>query len=406
MSRVCLESASRVPVHVVYADDRTRGAPVITTGDQAGSPWVGSHLPCVRRAPASLSARGLLAAASRRRGVAPHRGGLSSDRRSGTPIRSGCTVSGRGGSRVLCPARAMAQMQAARARALATTSGLAGCPRAVRSRQRVPRRPWACPRGSGWPVGAAPSALGEGGGPSRIPGGPGARAEGPAGDGMAGCGAAAVAAAGATGGRTGGAAPRAQERSGVRTTAPGAERGAAGDGDRAWAARQRLERRHDGGETPPLARRPECGLEARPPCLLCSNGAAVRLADQRRRRRGTDHGRQPAPLGGPPSWHGPPTGSPGAAGRPAPGTWRPGARGMVSARGAAAVAAGLVLDCRDIDWRQLAGAQEAGAWGRLPSSGCDAVARLLRDQRRGHDPAEPGGLGEIARRQDPQGPAA
>jgi hypothetical protein len=31
--------------------------------------WIGSHLPCVRRVPASVSARGVLAAASRHRGL-------------------------------------------------------------------------------------------------------------------------------------------------------------------------------------------------------------------------------------------------------------------------------------------------------------------------------------------------
>jgi len=39
-------------------------------------PWVGSHLPCVRRVPASLSARGFVSASERHRGV-QHTGAAS-----------------------------------------------------------------------------------------------------------------------------------------------------------------------------------------------------------------------------------------------------------------------------------------------------------------------------------------
>jgi hypothetical protein len=71
--------------------------------------------------------------------------------------------------------------------------------------------------------------------------------------------------------------------------------------------------------------------------------------------------------------------------------------------GAAAVAARLVLDGRDIDRRQSAGAHAPGQLGRLASRGVDAVARLLRDQRGGHDPAEPLLLREITSKPGPAG---
>jgi hypothetical protein len=91
---------------------------------------------------------------------------------------------------------------------------------------------------------------------------------------MAGGGAAAWAAC-ATGGLTGGEAQLAQEWSGVLNTAQVAALGAEGDGDRELDATQRLERRNDGGETPPLALLPEFGVAALPPCLLCRHGAGV-----------------------------------------------------------------------------------------------------------------------------------
>ena len=215
-------------------------------------------------------------------------------------------------------------------------------------------------------------------------------------------GAAALAAACATGGRTGGEAQSAHARSGVRNTAPVAERGDAGDGDRALDATPRLERRHDGGETPALDRLPECGLAALPPGLRCRHGADVRLHDQLRRRRGTDHVRQPAPRRGPPG---------GTARIPAllsPQDGLPAGRGGLAIPdgilpGAAAGADRLGLDCRAIDSRQLAGAPESGPLGRLASIGVDAVAGLLRDPSRGHDPAEPCFLGAIARQPGPAG---
>ncbi len=126
------------------------------------------------------------------------------------------------------------------------------------------------------------------------PGGPGSRDAGPAGEGLAGGGEAPVAAAVATGGRTGGEAQTAHARSVVLNTAQVAARGDAGDGAREVDATQRLERLHDGGETPPLDLRPEVGREALPPVRMFRNGAAVCLEDHLRRRRGTDHVRPPA----------------------------------------------------------------------------------------------------------------
>jgi hypothetical protein len=69
----------------------------------------------------------------------------------------------------------------------------------------------------------------------------------------------------------------------------------------------------------------------------------------------------------------------------------------------AQVADRRVLDFRDLDERQIAGAHESGQVGRLASSGVGAVARLLRDQSRGHDPADQFFLGEIALKPVPAG---
>jgi len=235
----------------------------------------------------------------------------------------------------------------------------------------------------------------------RRPGGPGPRAEGPAGERVARGGAAAVAAACATGVRTGGEPQSAPERSGVLTTAQVAARGEAGDGHRARDATPRLERRDDGGQTPPLDRLPAGGLRALAPCLLCRHGAAGCLDAPRRRGRGPDHGCQPAPLGWPP---GGPALIPKSLSPPA--GLQPGRGGLAIPAGirsgAAAVAESLVLARGDSDGRQLAGAHAPGPRGRRAASGGAAVARRLWDQRGGHDPAEPWRLGA---RTLPPGPA-
>jgi len=223
----------------------------------------------------------------------------------------------------------------------------------------------------------------------RRPGGPGPRAEGPAGERVARGGAAAVAAACATGGRTGGEPQSAPERSGGLTTAQVAARGEAGDGHRALDATSRLERLDDGGQTPPVDRLPAGGLKALAPCLMCRNGADGCLDAPRRRGRGTDHGCQPAPRGWPPGGPAriPPLLSP-------PAGLEPGLGGLARPERLLAGAARRVCDRRDSDGRQLAGAPEPGPRGRIAASGVAAVARLLRDQRGGHDPAEQWLLGE------------
>jgi hypothetical protein len=114
------------------------------------------------------------------------------------------------------------------------------------------------------------------------------REEGPAGDGVAGFRAGALAAPRAPGLRTGGESPRAQELSGVVNTGQIPE---CGD------EREGLD---DGGQAPRVDLRAEFGLEALEPFLMCPNGADVRLEDQLRGRGGTDHCRQPAQTGWPP----------------------------------------------------------------------------------------------------------
>ena len=197
-------------------------------------------------------------------------------------------------------------------------------------------------------------------------------------------------------------AQRAHELSGGLTTAQVAELGDEGDGDRALDATHRLERLHDGGETPPLDLLPEFGLEALQPFLMVRNGADVLLEDHRLRRRGTDHCRQPAQRSGPPG---------GTALIPdilLQQEGRQPVRGGLEIPdgilpGAAEVADRRVLDCRDIDSREIARAHESGQLGRITSIGVDAGARLLRDQRWGHDPTDQFFLGEIAIKPVPAG---
>ena len=212
----------------------------------------------------------------------------------------------------------------------------------------------------------------------RIPVGPGPLDAGPAGDRVAGWGDAALAAALATGGRPGSAAQIAHERSRGLETGQVAACGAAGDGHGELDAAHGLEGLDDGGETPPLARRSACSLKALAPVVMCRHSPDVRLEDARLGGRGTDHGRQPAPLGRPPG---------GTALIPdilaqAEGL-HPGLGGLALPdplrTRAGQGAEGLVLDRRDIDRCQIAGTPQPGAWGGVASSGVDAVARVLRD---------------------------
>ena len=225
----------------------------------------------------------------------------------------------------MCPARAMAQMKAASVSGDRHHHLVSMGPPCREVSERLASSPLGLPPDglaglwellqSPWERAAARR---------RRPVGPGALDEGPAGEGLAGFGEAALAAACATGVRTGGEAQRAHERSGVRNTAQVAELGDAGDGDRELDATHCLERRNDRGETPSLDRRPAFGLEALQPCLMGRHGADVLLHDQLLRRRGTDHFRQPAQMSGPPGGPALIPEDPVAAGRPSLGTWRPG----------------------------------------------------------------------------------
>ena len=188
----------------------------------------------------------------------------------------------------MCTSRAMAQINAAISRAIATTPGLACVPRAVRCRKRVHKR-----TGAFHPIWMAAD-LG------RIPVGPSALEECPAGDRVAGVGDAALAVAFATEGRTGGEAERAHELSWILETGPITEFSHAGDGHRELDAAHGLERLDDGGQTPRRDLLTAFGLETREPCLMCRRGADVLLEDHVLGGRRTDDCRQPAQRGRPP----------------------------------------------------------------------------------------------------------
>lgn len=64
--------------------------------------------------------------------------------------------------------------------------------------------------------------------------------------------------------------------------------------------------------------------------------------------------------------------------------------------GAGEVTDGLILDRRDIDGRQIAGTHQSGELGHGAAIGFDAIPCVLRDQGRGHDPAAPVFLCEVA----------
>jgi hypothetical protein len=116
--------------------------PVRDDGGSCGSPWIGDHLPGGRQVPAALSARGFVAAASRRRGV-HHTGAapLPMDDQSRVPTAAGRSMGARDG--VSETSWAMAHRHARHARAMATTPGLACFPLALSCRERWHRRIWA-----------------------------------------------------------------------------------------------------------------------------------------------------------------------------------------------------------------------------------------------------------------------
>ena len=113
----------------------------------------------------------------------------------------------------------------------------------------------------------------------RIPVGPSALDEGPAGERVAGFGDAALAAAFATGVFTGGEAERAHERSRILETGQITEFSNEGDGHRELDAAHRLEGLNDGGQAPRVDLLTEFGLETLEPFLMFRNGADVLLED-------------------------------------------------------------------------------------------------------------------------------
>ena len=198
----------------------------------------------------------------------------------------------------------------------------------------------------------------------RVPVGPSPLDECPAGERVADCGDGALTAAFATGVLTGGEAQSAHELSGVVATSAVAECSHDGDGDGELDAAPGLESLDDRVQAPSLDLLAEFGLEAREPCLMCRHGSDVGLEDHLLGRRGTDPLSEPAQRGWPPG---------GTARIPAILTpqegLQPGLRGLESPDrilpGAAEVADGLVLDRRDIDRGQIAGAHEPGRRGRV-----------------------------------------
>jgi hypothetical protein len=248
-------------------------------------------------------------------------------------------------------------MQAAIARASATTTWVAGCPRAVRCRPRVHTRTWAFQPRGGLACGHRANRPGRG----RLPWAGSRSAQAPA------C-------------------------------------GDAGDGAGALDAPPRLAGLDDGGATPARARLSAGSRKALAACVRFSHGPALRREDERLGGRRTDSCRQPAPRGRPPR---------GPARRPAilaPPAGLPPVRGGLALPArlrthAGAVTDGRVLDRGAIDRAHRAGTQQPGALGGVTSSGLDAVAGLLRDQGGGHDPAPHVLAAEIARAPGPAGPS-
>jgi len=119
------------------------------------------------------------------------------------------------------------------------------------------------------------------------------------------------------------------------------------------------------------------------------------LEDNLLGRRGTDHLTEPAQVGWAPG---------GAAGRADLVTPENGCEASLGRRelaprlvtGSPQVADGFVLDLRDIDRRESTRAPQAGHLEGVTPVGLDPSARLLGEERGGHDPAEVALLGEVA----------
>ena len=212
----------------------------------------------------------------------------------------------------------------------------------------------------------------------RITSSPGPLAECSAGARMASCGDGALAAAVAPGVCTGRTSQLAHERSGGLEPGQVAACGDEGDGDGELDATHRLEGLHDGGETPALALRSACSRKALESCVMFRHGPDRRLEDARLGGRGTDHCRQPAPLGRPPR---------GAALIPHSLAHEEGLQPVLGSLAipdglltrAGEVTDGLVLDRWDRDRGHITSTPQPGERGGVTAIGLDAVARLLRD---------------------------
>ena len=178
--------------------------------------------------------------------------------------------------------------------------------------------------------------------------------------------------------------------------------GAAGDRHRQLHAPEGVERCHDGREPPGCDVVVECWCQPLAPCGGCGPRPPLGWQDEGRRWGGTPDRAAPAPGRGAPG---------GPAAIPA---IRPAQHGVAAQRGRRHLGArlctrtaqgttGCVCDCGAIDRGERPGAQQPGPWDGLPTSGGDAVARLLWEPGGGDDPAVVAGWHQLAGAPGPPG---
>jgi hypothetical protein len=148
-----------------------------------------------------------------------------------------------------------------------------------------------------------------------------------------------------------------------------------------------LERVDHGPEAPGMHLILEFQLKPPEPVAVFRHRPHLCLEDEVLSGRGTDDLTEPAPVGWAPG---------GAAGRADSVTEANGCearRGRLElaprlVTGSTQIPDGVVLDLRDIDRRESTCAPQAGQWEGVTTVGFHPIARLLGDERWGHDPAE------------------
>jgi hypothetical protein len=252
--------------------------------------------------------------------------------------------------------------------------------------------PWEVPTACGW-----------------LPVGPGAVDQGTTGVGMPGLGQAPLLPPRPTGRCRGCEPQRRHERSGGLEACPVAQRRPGRHGHRALAPAPGLERCDHWRSAPGCDLLVACACQTAQPVRLCGDGLDVCLQDDRRRRGGTHHRAEPAPVGRTPV--GPPR---RAAGVPPHKRWQPQLGRLQSPEGICPrptqIAEGFSVDGGHRHRGEGPGAQQPGQWPSVPPVGCDPVARLFGHQGGGDDPAdralfqqgarEPGGAGARFRDDD------